>query len=642
MVLRCLDGANVKFDKPMRDVFNGGSKIESARLTGPVRISRPPSAPDKRDELEVLTSNIQVDKKRIYTLDDVNFRFGSNQGSGRNLLIDLEHDTAGSEAVKDFSNIKGVRRLELAFLDRLRIEPQENRHLSIVDDENNTAIADHPAPSKGKLFSNHNSPLEITCDGPFVFEFDSMTASFVDQVVAQQVDSFQDNIKCDQLVLTFAGDAEPEPTPDASGLVAPEQEPDSKFKLKNFVAIGKPAIVTSRSRSAKVSAEYLRFDVMTSRVEARGNPNGNELVTLVSPEYQMVTRQLTYVIPEDNSLGSIEAKGPGRLLRVAKGDQDEFFATWTKGLASQTDPENGRLQNIILDGETKIRIANETRVDADRVELLVWKIPMQTPLPDGSIKRSWEYLPTKLTTTGNVSIVSEKLDGTAGQLTATWPDPGNPELGYRSGPKSNSSRVGYRGQLQQQSPDSGAPSQTYTRGGLQRIRPKPLVRNRSNVRQVAFEMPPVPVKKTIFHGREVQVQLGRNGKKSELRDLIVIDDVSITQAAIRDRAKSGDPEPVPLKITGQRMRLIPQGNENYRALISGSKTRLAKIDAPDLQLEGENINLDQAANKLWVEGAGSMVHRSSKPIKIANSDPQTPAVGQNLAPSIWMSPGKAA
>ena len=43
-----------------------------------------------------------------------------------------------------------------------------------------------------------------------------------------------------------------------------------------------------------------------------------------------------------------------------------------------------------------------------------------------------------------------------------------------------------------------------------------------------------------------------------------------------------------------------------RLLVAGTPEQAASVVAKNLKLRGQNIHLDQAANKLWVEGAGTM------------------------------------
>lgn len=632
IVLRCLEGANLKFDKHVRDMFDGDSKIRSARLTGKVDIYRPPTAADKNDALHVLTSNVRIDERRIYTLDDVLFNIGPNQGSGRNLSIDLAHDS-GSDAIKDFSSISGVRKLELAFLDKLRIEPsQQSNALPIDKNDANVPSEDGIDQEKKRtLFSENNSPLEITCDGPFLFDFKTLTASFQDNVLAQQVDAFQDNIHCDQLLLTF------EDTSDSGQPARPASKNEntdamtSELQLKYFVAKGHPAIVTATSQSAKVSAAYLRFDVATSQIQAQGDPTGDQFVTLVSPEYQMVTEQLVYVIPEDGSLGLMNAQGPGRMLRLATANQDEFFATWTRSLSSRKVPGEDRQLDILVDGEAKIRIGSETRVDANQVQLITWKTPIFKQGDDGKKRRKWEYLPAKLIADGKVVMKSTGLDGTADNLTAHWPAPAKPishaPIDRALGTQTR--HVAYRGTWTRsdtfhQDDHPGKNSRTE----LQRISPDREV-NRGAVRQVNFEQDRRPKHHIRFHGSRVEAQLMIQGKEHVLRDLTVVGDVSIIQTPIQ--LLPGDKPPTPMKISGEKLRIVPQGNENYRAFVSGKGNQLARLQALDLDLQGENINLDQAANKLWVEGGGAMKHRPSSPTKTAGR-PTANGLAQSLKP----------
>ena len=129
LVLRTAKGATLKLNKPFDEAIQGGAEIQSARLLGEVDIYQPPSGPDKNDVLHVLTRNVQVTRNRIYTLDTLDkpflFSYGPHRGRGRNLIIDLIHNKDAAAGQQSFSNISGVQRLELAYLDRLRIVPSK-------------------------------------------------------------------------------------------------------------------------------------------------------------------------------------------------------------------------------------------------------------------------------------------------------------------------------------------------------------------------------------------------------------------------------------------------------------------------------------------------------------------------------------
>ena len=619
-VLRCVEGAILKFDKPMREVLAGGeAKMQSARLTGQVDIYRPPSGIGKNDAMHVLTSNVKIDQQQIYTIDNVMFSFGANQGSGRNLLINLAHEN-DSSTPNDFSTINGIKRLELAFLDKLRIEPsRESNSMALPQ---GATGKNSKGNKKGKLLSNADSPLEIACKGPFVFDLESNTATFQDDVVATQVDAFQDNIKCEKLTLMFEELKSDEPNQDAK----------SGVELKRFIAEGSPAVVMSNSRSARITGEYLSYNVLENLIEASCSDNTAQNVTLVSPDYQMVSKRLIYVVPDDGSLGSINATGAGRLLRVATADQDEFFATWQKSLTTSDVADQPGLQRVLIDGDAKIRlksqeqttletgnnIPDETRVNADQLEVLVWQVPVIIQNPDGKTKQGWEYHPAKLFTTGHVTIASPTLDGIAEELTATWPAPSptraatKPLSQIQSNLDSNhgSHRVAYRGTLQLVQPRSFGKSPQSE----ETVRPVNFEEAASGIRAIKPASKKKPKTKIKFKGNSVDVQLIGTSKDSQIRDLTIVGNVSIVEIPLEPNA---DPTAQPFQITGERLRLTPQdATGNYRALVSGSANKLAKVLATDFELAGQNINLNQAANKIWVEGSGTMkLTPSSKPKK---------------------------
>ena len=91
--------------------------MESAQLMGQVNIFRPPSSPTAENGLSISTSNVQIEKHQIFTIEEVSFAIGLNRGSGKNLLIQLAHHTDANEITGDFSSIRGIKRIELAFLE---------------------------------------------------------------------------------------------------------------------------------------------------------------------------------------------------------------------------------------------------------------------------------------------------------------------------------------------------------------------------------------------------------------------------------------------------------------------------------------------------------------------------------------------
>ncbi len=640
-VLRCVEGASLQFDQPMNKLFGGKAKLESARLVGNVDIYRPPSSAQANDALQVLTSNVQLNKDRIFTLDNVQFAFGSNSGTGRNLVIELSHEASPLGA--DFSNVNGIRRLELAFLHRLRFEPPQ-RETPLSRSPNSKS--QKALTSDGKLFSNNRSPIDVSCQGPFVFDFETNTASFEDQVVASQIDAFRDTIKCDKLSLEFQ-EKKIEDVPQAQpgkGMV--------DLQLKTFLAQGSPATVISRSSSTQVTGEVLKYDIPTNHITGQCHPANQLLVTLVSPEYQLVTKELEYSLTEDDSLGPITASGPGRLLKVASKDQKQFFASWQTSLTSKDVAGQTGLQRIVLDGQTEIRIGTDTTTKADQVEMFVWQLPVTKVDKAGNRKQGWDYQPYKLLAKHQVKIDSPRFEGTADTITAFWSQPGADKNQPTRDPVH---QVGYRGALQVKpnrpnnqlrfnplpSSESELTATTLAQENSSPVFDRPPTKTslvslaslptsnhnassmldagqREQVRTGTVELAnfeektpldgkqATPPRKIKFKGEEVVILLGGLGGDTDIRDLTIMGNVLITDSTLEPLQSTPDHQP--FIIQGDRLRLVPQGKEMYRVFVSSEdqSSQLASITTKDLKLLGETINLDQKSNKLWATGNGSM------------------------------------
>ena len=239
LVLRTAEGAILKLNKPFNEALQGGTEIRSARLVGEVDIYRPPSGPDKNDVLHVLTRNVKVDRNRIYTLDTLLFSYGPHRGRGRNLNIDLIHTENSVAGKQDFTSISGVRQLELAYLDRLRIVPSAAKSTAAIDASGKQ--------SDSKLFDGQDAPLEVSCEGPCVFDFTEQTVAFSKQVVVKKISPTPDSIACERLQIKFTQNplATTDASPNSVPLAAQPNEPKQELGIESLIAEGTPVIVLS-------------------------------------------------------------------------------------------------------------------------------------------------------------------------------------------------------------------------------------------------------------------------------------------------------------------------------------------------------------------------------------------------------------
>jgi len=648
IAVRCTKQARLKFDRPLAEgVSRGGLKLEGARLVGDVTIYRPPSALGETDGVSIITSNIQIEPTQVFTLEEVQFAFGKNEGVGRNLRIELERTdqtTRGPMGSVGLSGVSGINRIELASLKKLRLEPTGESPTALQGSINSI-----PTDQRNSgLLSNSKSPLEVSCEGPFAFDFHTKTATLNDQVQVEQLDQHRDRINCDQLTLQFADATQVNVSTDQSDLT-----------LSEFQAKGSPARVISHSRSTTLSGNQLTYNV----AEGKFHATSHHQVVVETPQFQLLSRELNYSVPADGTMGFVDASGPGRLLRPGSDGREPLLVKWQKGL---TVRPNGVTQQIIIDGESHVHLGRDISLLADQIELRLARNQNDDrtrQATDGLNRASEHWDPTHVLASGNVSIKTPQLNGTAQHLTATWPDDnrsivpanGTPihsnagatpfpatrhivarvaQEGWTTVPTAQAAGWTDTPQTQEgwstvppvarvafQTNDQSARGQTnpFTgQAGDLRLAATPQVnQNASNADNDG--------RKIDFHGEAVAVQLKRVGSETEIADLKIDGNVQVTQTTeTRDESSKNT-------ISGTSLRLTPQGNKQQRVQVSGTADQLAKFRSDELNLDGLNIFVDQLANRIWVEGQGKLW---LKPSQRLNRPERTASVSATNQPNL--------
>jgi hypothetical protein len=370
-------------------------------------------------------------------------------------------------------------------------------------------------------------------------------AWFRDNVKVTQLNGYGDNLQCDSLQIDFA-------------------KTDGKAtSVKNLIAIGstdRPAVIDAISRQTKVVGQELNFDVPNSVVKAAGT----RPVFVRSPKLVFEAPSLTYQLGENGKLGDLDAAGPGRMRGVSSNSKRSFRVDWSNRLTTRTlDLE--RIQ-IDIDQDAKVQFDQDNGIAADKLSFMVW----QMPAVDSTAKKpKWQYLPSKLTSIGNVTIDTEELEGAANKFVASWPRPTEKQLGTVK------HTVSYRYRRQQ---ESGI--------AIESLPAKGLARPTSNGQR--------PMR---FSGSEVTANVDGDLENLTIRELLVNGMMSLESFATDRR---------PFAISGDSLKLVPQAEELYRVTIEGSSTRPAKFKTEGFELIGEDLHLDQAANTIWVHGGGDL------------------------------------
>ncbi len=543
IVLRSLEGARLKFSKPLTARSKKDDiELESAQLDGQVTLFRPANPGTDEDEMRIVTRNIQINRSQIFTLSEVHFAFGPHHGSGRNLSIQLAHATKADSPTKSFSNIDGVEQMELAFVSELVLQPVDANAFKLA---NENPASDKPSAAslvddKDRVLSlsNQETPLRLSCDGPFVFRMAEKKAWFRDNVVVTQLDEHRDNLRCDSLQIELSRDDISQTT-----------------SVKNLIAIGtpeKPATIVSNSQQTLVVGEELNFDVQQSLVKAFGS----QPVTIRSPKFAFQGSRLEYQLAENGKLGALSADGPGILKGLSEDDKN-FEVKWERSLTTRNSDAERVL--IEIDENASVKFDQRNSIAADHLSFTVWQLPDPESVKEN---QKWKYFPSKLETRGNVRIVSEKLDGSANELTANWEKPSFRQLGTIN------HKVSYRGTFR------AAPQQA------------------DGFRALPSQSPTMK-----FSGDKVVANVAGGMNQLRIRDLVVDGSLALESTAT---------DKLPFAIAGQSMRLVPQANDLYRVTITGDDSRPATFRTNGLDLRGSNLQLDQTANTIWIQGKGDL------------------------------------
>ena len=609
IVLRSSQKAVLQFERAFKLDNGDPGKIQHGQLNGQVSIYRPPSSIGADDDLKVLTSNVLLEKHKIYTVDDVEFEFGANHGYGRNLDIELSHETPLKALNTDFSKINGVRSLKLGFLQRLRI---------------------HPTPGKEKqqrMLSGQNAPLEISCLGAFRFDFDQQLATFDDRVVVKQLDNSGQSLKCQKLALLFDSKVAAGQPLTHSKTTAPATQ---NLQLRRVVATGTPVILNAVERDANVTANYVDYDLALNRIIAR-RPEG---VSMKMGQQEFTSSEIEYRIREDGAIGPLIANGTGSMTRYEEGKG--FSATWSKSLSIQPDTEQRKL--ITFGGQSEITLDQETTIAGSDMEILLWelanpKTAIQSPLAATNTtaetkSKNWKYLPHQLVAQGDVHINATQLAGNTRNLTLRWPRPETADLNRLFTPKPNAEP-----QIEPYRTSKTTLPQPIENRAQQFNLPVRHAPIDPRIRQVAFTQPlqiaenPKAKNKFLFDGDLVEVDFSGHERDAKISKLVIEGNVNVREL------DPDNPQNQPVEIKGDQLYILPQpgapDEELHRMTVNGH----ASIVGKGLNLSGSEIHMDQSANRLWVVGAGEMDIEQSAVAAETTPDGQ-PLLTTDLEPKV--------
>ena len=549
IILQPSGGAILEFDEPLDLARGEVGKLIAGRLDGDIRISRHPRSTDGSDRLEIVTRNIELNLKRIWTPHDVEFQLGRSRGSGRDLNITLASTDADGDASPVTGQMGNIRSIELVHVNRIHLETKGGTLLPSVGESDQTLPRED---------SSEAAPLEVNCDGPAFFDIEAGRLSLEDNVNVVRVfpSGLADQMTCQLLDILFL-DSSP-----ADGATASTPPVQTRLEPARLLASGYPVVLRSQRSDVECRGNQFEYDLKAHRIRMQGEDG----VFLRRGDLAVETSQLEYVMTPGKQVGQLWAVGPGRLQGRMQGEP--LDASWQEKVLLRPDGEHHLLS---LYQDARLVSAGTGSLSADQVHLWFREVPASrapeqetTVSPDDNANQanSVRVVENRASASGNVKIESPQLAGEADHLeiwfeeTATIVQGNSPQQGGTGSVRAN----------QGSDPHSGGAWQ-----------------NSSSRFKV--------------EGKSIRVKLHRTADATSVRDITINGGVYFSQAQVQQSTTQ------PLVVMGDQLTVENVDSDATLLTIHGAP---ARVHARGMTLAGNDILMNRATNRVWINGQGWM------------------------------------
>ncbi len=599
LALQAPQGAVLQFDRAIDLRRAEIGQPTGGRLQGEVRIFSPATQPDGGDKLEIVTQNVQMDAGRVWTPHLVQFRVGRSHGSGRGLTIELlSSDILGSQSIRP-TTVAGVRRLELSHLDKAHLEAPPEGLFGETDHGRGPSAAPREAQD-----SALQTPVEISCQGPFTFDFEDFVASFADDVNVLRLhpDGPSDRLSCRLLEIHLA----PPQSDFLAGLNARDGrqmalKPDltAQSALRRIVAVGQPVELRAPSMGAYVRADRMEYDFSTRRLRLENRrflppvddehaPAKSHGAILQHQGRHFEAPRLQYEFGPERRLGKFWASGPGVFRgplpniseHLPELPQDAVLEIAWQGEIRLRPHEGLHVASVTGGASARVGEVGEFRAG----ELHVWlrEVAKEDTRPRSTHDKepTFGIVPDRLMAHQRVTLRSSRLSGAVDKM-EVWFEDAPPRVADEATPSRFAS-----------SPDDR--------------------RNRDS--NQAFDL----------RANLVQLRLLRRGEET------MIEDATLRGNVVLRETQTDKPGETPLAVSGDLVELRGASGSKMQLSVLGNPQRdvRAVAGARGVTFTGWRLQLDQAANRLWIDGPG----RLTLPLRQASRS-TFPAFSQSAASS---------
>jgi hypothetical protein len=607
------EGAIIQFKDDM-DIFSGHTPpLEGGQLVGKIQIHSPGNNPDNSDAVDIRTEMVRIDRRRIWTSQQVEMQVGRSYAKGRHLSIFLDKNLLAS-SVDTGTSWDGLDRLELIYVDEIRAELPPGGLFGETLSKSMQLPPDQPP------ILARPAQVSITCSGAFRFDFRNSLAQLQDNVkIIHQVEGLPpDKFECGALRLYVDRVLETAPSTVATADNGKPSILNGQPLKLGPLQLRKVEAEGASAGNAQAQSPYVTFEApaMGTRGVARWLSMDlvkqqlswmNRLPTEPAhPEHSYIKHAGTeFWTPElhyrydgkSNHLGWLAAAGPGNAAMAVEG-QGRWEIGWNKSLQMVPDGDDER---ITMEGDVIVRNEQQGRFAASMID--VWlrsfnKTEIATSKPSGSLS---QWLPDRLEAVGKVEVSTTELIGNFSQM-ALW-------FAYVL-PGSEGSSVNADAGLQLNAPGG----QT----GPAWIKPPTATATTLATPNVLSPSPPkVAGPPARITGHRLHGRLLRTQKE------MLIDDLTIQGGVVLKRDSIDPSNPLPVVIEGDQLRMSTAEGGMADIAVSGQP---ARIFVGQGWLDGPVVRVNQKDHLVWIDEPGSF----GVPLE-AMQKPGTAGVAQGAA-----------
>ncbi len=563
LILEANQGAEIKFSASL-DVMSGGAPpIERGRMIGDVHLYRKAPQSNTGEEstnrtagrnIDLVTSNVGIDKRKIWTTDSITMQVGGARLVGSDLTIHFARDP--SKGGGDAHSI--MDRMELIYLDELTLPLSQSQSVN---------------PS-----ANDKGTVSIGCKGRIEYDFalDHLTLSDSVALVHHSASGFIDRFDCDQLQLWL--------NDPANQSIVRNGPLDWVNKL---TAVGKssenrPANAVLPSFDTSISADNIMLDARTGKLRASGQQGirlrrGSIWAGLAGINYDFDPTR-PQLIGTLSVLGAGIVKIDDPKISIKEARWNTSLQVRPRGMPSINDLDVDI--DINVDGDFAAEFVDGGTFKADSLHAILTPEKARKAPGAVNLSRSGQaettLVPSEFNVTGNVEVNTSAIIAETDFLRLLFVSEADPVRKTLGGPTSAPSPL--RQWVSQPTPES------MSQPGSQIAGSKPM--------EVPAARP-----RPFMRGDTIQAVLRRNTAGLSAKSLRVEGNVQVKHSLATADAM------MPVELSADLLRLLDGAGDDVLELTS-SPEQPARFDIGDGFFIGRIIQVRPTENMIWIPESG--------------------------------------